>query len=216
LAGLPSTARTARAQTGSPAETESALAADIDVGSSGLDAEQLRAAIARELGVNVRLSAKDESPALRVRLGNGRRATVRFQPPGERALERTVELPADPEPAYETVALLAGNLARNEASELLAQLRRPAPSEPEPASEDGSPTSETPKPTRPAPRPNPKTEGMPAPSKATPATTKKPDEPQLKSAPVNLSVFFPLALYRDSHQRRVAASSDSCIPRSER
>ncbi len=206
LAALPSTARTALAQTGSPAETESALAADIDVGSSGLDAEQLRAAIARELGVNVRLSVKDESPALRVRLGNGRRATVRFQPPGERALERTVELPADPEPAYETVALLAGNLARNEASELLAQLRRPAPSEPEPASEDGSPTSETPKPepAAPAPRPNPKPKALPAPSKATPATTKKPDEPQLKSAPVNLSVFFPLALYRDSHKRRVA------------
>jgi hypothetical protein len=196
--------RTARAQPQASAATESALTVDIDVGSSGLDAEQLRAAIARELGVGVRLSGRDESSALRVRLGDGRRATVRFQPAGSPALERTVELPADAEPAYETVALLAGNLARNEASELLEQLRRKAPSQPEPAP-GGAPTSEEPKPppaaTAPKPKPTPvKPTKTPNAERAPP---RKRDEPQLKSAPVNLSVFHPLALYRDSHQRRV-------------
>ena len=146
LAGPAWPCRSAWAQP-SPAATESSLAADIDVGRSGLDAEQLRAAIARELGVDVRLSSgKAEPSALLVRLSDGR-ATVRFQPPGGgRALERTVELPADPEPAYETVALLAGNLARDEASELLEQLRRKAAAT-STATSDGSPaTPENPTP----------------------------------------------------------------------
>jgi hypothetical protein len=206
LNGPPWSLRNALAQTTpAPAAAESALAAEIDVGSSGLDAEQVRAAIARELGVDVRLSTGPAESNLRVRLGNGRRATVRFQPPGGRPLERTVELPADPEPAYETVALLAGNLARDEASELLEQLRRKAAPEAEAASEAAG-AAETPKPaptvTVPVPKPKPKKTARPAPKPSTRAADQK-DEPPLASGPVNLSVFYPLALYRDSDRRRV-------------
>ena len=195
----------ARAEPPPPSGTENWLAAEIDVGASGLEAEQLRAAIARELGVEVRLaSGSQQQGALSIRLGDGRRATVRFQPPGGRALERTVELPADPEAAYETVALLAGNLARDEASELLDQLRRKAPSTPAadgspPADESPAPqpTSVTvPKPPEPAKRPPPRTN-------AKPAATDRADEPPLEAALANASVFSPLALYRDSYRRRI-------------
>jgi len=200
----PWTSRSALAQTPAPASAEGSLVAEIDVGSSGLDAEQVRAAIARELGVEVSPGTKGTTN-LWVRLGNGRRATVRFQPPGGRPLERTVELPADPEPAYETVALLAGNLARDEASELLEQLRRKAAPEPEAASE-GAGAAETPKPaptvTVPVPKPKPASKKTPE-AAPKPRAPEKNDEPSLATAPVNLSVFFPLALYRDSHRRRV-------------
>jgi hypothetical protein len=207
LCGPVWTSRSAQAQTTpAPAAAEGALAAEIDVGSSGLDPEEVRAAIARELEVDVRLSNSTTQSNLWVRLGNGRRATVRFQPAGGRPLERTVELPAEPEPAYETVALLAGNLARDEASELLAQLRRNAAPEAE-AAPEGAGAAETPKPaptvtvTVPVPKPKQKT-ARPAAKPSSRAADPK-DEPPLASTPVNLSVFYPLALYRDSDRRRV-------------
>ena len=197
--------RSAWAETPAPKPTQSGLVAEIDVGGSGLDAEQLRAAIARELGVDVSLAGGGERSALQVRLGDGKRATVRFEPPGGRALERTLELPVEPEPAYETVALLVGNLARDEASELLEQLRRGAKPEPSaPPGEAGKLESATPAPAAPNPKPKPPAPAKKPESAAKPAPDRTPkNERRLEPASLNLSVFHPLALYRDSERRRV-------------
>jgi hypothetical protein len=203
LAGPALGAGPAQAEPFPPATAESWLGAEIDVGTSGLEAEPLRAAIARELGVEVRLaSGSGEHKSLSIRLGDGRRATVRFQPAGGRALERTLELPPDPDAAYETLALLSGNLARDEAAELLDQLRRKAA--PSTTAAEGAPTDQdsVPQPTSVTvpKRPEPTNEPPP---KAKPAARERSDKPRLESAPLNLSVFSPLALYPDSYQRRI-------------
>lgn len=197
--------RPARAQAAaSPAAPP--LVAEIDVGSSGLDPERLRAAIEHELGVTVRArTASEPAGALAIRVGDRRSATVRFQSTPSRALERTLELPADPERAYETIALLTGNLARNEASELIEELRRSRAPSPEPAAPDTDeepPPAETAakppeRPAPPAPRPAPKKRPPPAPK------PRDDTKPALARAPVNLTFFFPLALYRDVDRRRV-------------
>ena len=203
-------ARPARAADAKASAPSGPLVADIDAGSSGLDPERLRAAIERELGVGVRArSAQDPGSALSIRLGDGRRATVRFQSTPGRVLERTLELPADSERSYETIALLTGNLARDEASELIEELRRSrtspdatASETPQPATDaEAKPPEQTPPPAQP---PAPKRREPAKKAKAKPSAESEAAQPALAATPVNLSFFYPLALYRDADRRRIA------------
>lgn len=92
-----------------------------------LDPEALRAAIARELRVEVALAAPEVAGrgTIRVRAGD-KKATVSFGRDEAPAVERTVELPKAAPVATELVALLVANLVVDEASPLVEGLRQRA------------------------------------------------------------------------------------------
>jgi hypothetical protein len=105
-----------------------------------LDAEELRAAVARELGARVTLA--DRAPgASTLTLGAGPEGHVvlSYRAADGRLTERAVELPAGREAAVKIVALLAGNLVRDEAAELTALLRKKNAGPPPPAAPAPSP-----------------------------------------------------------------------------
>lgn len=121
-----------------------------------LDREALRAHIASELNVVVMLA--DEAclvPCLDVTVDGGR-ATVVYAPKSGSQRERTIELGSDTEQWPLVVALLAGNVARDEASEVLEQLPDPATPTLAPAPEVAPPSDApvlTPAPDEAAPAP---------------------------------------------------------------
>ncbi|MGH7436645.1 MAG: hypothetical protein ACRENE_13310 [Polyangiaceae bacterium] len=105
----------------------------VDVSPPGsLDAYRLRAAIGVELGVDAVAADDPRAAAARgvvlvVVDAEGHHLTVTYRKKTEPET-RTVDLPADPEAAQRAAVVLAGNLGRDEASELAAQLRKaPAP-----------------------------------------------------------------------------------------
>ncbi|MDI3289118.1 hypothetical protein [Polyangium sp. 15x6] len=110
-----------------------------------VDPEAVRAAIGREIGKTVVLSgaAPAGKASFVLRGEGGRRVTLTYRAGGEGAsVGRTIDLPDDSDRAAETLALLAGNLARDEAAELAALLgKRP---EDEPAVEPSEPPSDAP------------------------------------------------------------------------
>lgn len=125
------TASQAHAETTSSAETQVAaqLLLDADL-IEGVDREQLRDAIAAELGVTVVLAGPgvEGRGTMRVRLESPGKVTVSFRAEGGKEVGRTLELPKKPEQAIETIALILGNLVRNEAAELLESLKpKPKP-----------------------------------------------------------------------------------------
>jgi hypothetical protein len=108
-----------------------------------LDAKRLRGAIGVELGVDAVAPGDPRAAAARGTLTvterpDATRLTLSYLAKSE-AVERTVDLPADPEAAQRAAVALAGNVARDEASELAADLRR------------GQPASATPAPAAPPP-----------------------------------------------------------------
>lgn len=166
----------------------------IEVRASGLDSEGVKAAIERELGVPLRVDAR-AAQRLEI-IVTGRRANVSYFAPGVEPVTRSVDLPRDRDPATLTIAFLAGNLARDEAAALLAELRpRETPAEEVP-----------PPPLPPAPTPVP-----PPPSSPGPAG--KPAPPTAKSNPsalidtghfaFNLSLFPPVTLLSETERRRL-------------
>jgi hypothetical protein len=106
------------------AERPSGLPAVIAVAGADLDAGAIEAAVEHELEVPLVIDAKAVE-RLEIRV-TGRRANVTYYAPGRDPVTRSLELPKDRERALETIAFLGGNLARDEASELLAQLAPPA------------------------------------------------------------------------------------------
>lgn len=100
-----------------------------------VDAESLRQAIAREIGATVTLA--EEAPGgpstLTLRVGEGRHVVLSYRAEDGRLTERDVELPDAPDRAVEVISLLAGNVVRDEAAELVAALRKP-PDKPSPPS----------------------------------------------------------------------------------
>ncbi|MDC3962333.1 hypothetical protein [Polyangium jinanense] len=157
-----------------------------------VDPEAVRAAIGREIGKPVVLSgaAPAGKASFVLRGEGGRRVTLTYRAGGEGAsVGRTIDLPDDPDRTAETLALLAGNLARDEAAELAALLgKRPednpaaapseaeapreapsdAPVEPPPVAETNEPPAQEP-PAKAAPPENPH-----APRKAAPAPVSAP------------------------------------------
>ncbi|MCC6215706.1 MAG: hypothetical protein IT376_12650 [Polyangiaceae bacterium] len=101
----------------------------VEVGGSGLDAAAIRAAVARDLGIVLAPSAASAAGTMKIRLVARRRVAIELTRESGRALARTIELPETPSEAVEAVALLAGNLGRDEAGELLAELRGAEPSD---------------------------------------------------------------------------------------
>ncbi|WP_437283825.1 LA_2272 family surface repeat-containing protein [Sorangium sp. So ce406] len=150
---------------GALAAAPSAAGVDLVVDGAGwtLDPEAVRAALGRELGgpVTVVDAAAAARPTLVLRGEADGRVTLTYSAGDGRHIGRTIDVPEDPDRAAEAIALLAGNLVRDEAAELAAALgKRPsdepaaAPPAPPaaPAAGNASPPS---RPARPAPEPPP-------------------------------------------------------------
>ncbi len=170
-----------------------------------LDAAEVREAIGRELDARVAdVRSDDAIGTLDVRVTDTT-VTVAYRGGGA-PLERTIDRPRDRRQDVEVIALLAGNLARDEAAELARRLARPKP-EPE-TSEPEAPPAPSRAPVKPAPKPAPpKSAAQPtaaAPEKDPGAEGESTDLlEELRSGAVNLSLFHPLALFPDSHERVV-------------
>ena len=189
-----------------PAQAEQieqdALEVELELNDSGFEASALRAAIARELGVAV-VEATGDGKArarLRVEFASQTQATVSFQTPDGRSVGRSIELPAQRERALETIALLAANLARNEAAELIRELERrmaaarASVEEPPPVAADAD--KPVPQPSAPQ-KPPKRAAAQPKPQPKAPPKVELDD-----SASINLSLFHPFSLFHDSHRRQ--------------
>src|SRR6185295_284117 len=101
-----------------------------------VDEATLRTAVGRELGrAGVAPGAEPAQVAVSVAMGG--RLEVRYRSPAGAELSRSVAAPTRADEVPEASALLVGNLARDEAGALLAQLgqqSQPAAPPPEPAS----------------------------------------------------------------------------------
>lgn len=93
----------------------------IVISEGAISEDEVLAALEEEFGVEVRPS--DESAPLRLVL-KGRHLTATFDGEGGEIVHRRLLLPEAPEQQADAVALLAGNLARDEAAVLLAELTR--------------------------------------------------------------------------------------------
>lgn len=99
-----------------------------------LDGRDLRAAVEQELKVPVRLLQQPSGPSLLVEADALDAVHVRFVRMDQPSVERTVDVSAQAPQAVTFIAIVAANLARDEASELLTQLGA-APPAPPPAEE---------------------------------------------------------------------------------
>lgn len=130
LCALALTAGSARASaapesqpTASPAPH--ALVVHVDPGGSGMDPDAVRAAIALELGVDVAEEPiADSMGTLNVAVRWDDVVLMSFESSdGKQSIERKVTLPVGEEQRVEAIALMAGNLARDEARDLLEAMR---------------------------------------------------------------------------------------------
>ncbi|XYH92609.1 LA_2272 family surface repeat-containing protein [Sorangium sp. So ce1128] len=124
----------------------------VDGASWTLDPEAVRAAVGRELGGPVALSpaATAGRPTLVLRGEPDGRVTLTYSSTDGRHIGRTIDVPEDPDRAAEAIALLAGNLVRDEAAELAAALGKRPPEES--AASPAPPAAGQPKPPREAAR----------------------------------------------------------------
>ncbi|WP_437604759.1 hypothetical protein WMF20_26525 [Sorangium sp. So ce834] len=111
-----------------------------------LDPDAVRAAVERELGAGVTLAraAAAGRPTLVLRGEPDGRVTLSYSAADGRRIERTIDLPEDPDRAAEAIALLAGNLVRDEAAELAASFGKRAPEAPPAAQPEPAPPSAPP------------------------------------------------------------------------
>jgi hypothetical protein len=99
------------------------LALVTHVEGSGLDAEALRAALATELALPVEQVAAAESAHLQIDGASLTALHVAFVRADGSSVDRTLDVSSMREQAVDALALLAANLIRDEAAELLATLR---------------------------------------------------------------------------------------------
>ena len=191
------------AATPAPA-TATALPLRLELGSSKLDAESVRRAIERELQHAVRIgAAPSEGESLSVVVHPDHSATVTYRASNGVLRSRSIGIPQDSSPAAEVIALLAGNLSRDEAAELLADLLArtapPARSATEASAEAVTASTELAKPDTGAKAP--KTERPPPTSPKREPTSNLPPLLGTPFPAVNLSLAPPLTLYRSSERR---------------
>ncbi|MDC0676644.1 LA_2272 family surface repeat-containing protein [Sorangium atrum] len=119
-----------------PALAEEPSASGVDLVVDGapwtLDPDAVRAAIGSELGAGVTLApaATAGRPTLVLRGEPDGRVTLSYSAADGRRIERTIDVPAEPDRAAEAIALLAGNLVRDEAAELAAAFGKRPPEAP--------------------------------------------------------------------------------------
>jgi len=205
FAALSATGR-ARAQTTPPSDTASstALPLELELGNSKLDAETVRKAIELELKRPVVLSATAVGAAsLTVTAHANQTVTVSYRTNTGMTRARSIGVPADGARGAEVIALLAGNLSRDEAAELLAGLvaRGTPPTEPAPAAGEAPAPATEESASEPA-APTASTAATRPPPSATRAGPSAP--PPLLDTPfpaINLSLVAPVTLYQSSKKR---------------
>ncbi|WP_437910894.1 hypothetical protein WME95_24910 [Sorangium sp. So ce327] len=171
------------------AEEPSAAGVDlvIDGAPWTLDPVAVSAAIGRELGGGVTLApaAIAGRSTLVLRGEPDGRVTLTYRASDGRRIERTIDVPEDPDRAAEAIALLAGNLVRDEAAELAAALGKRPPE---------APAAAQPAPAAPPAPPAPPAAGRPPPRAARPAKGARPapapPEPPPCASPGATSVLF--------------------------
>jgi hypothetical protein len=95
----------------------------VDTGAGGFDKAKLRASLEQELGREVALTDDVAAAAVQIRFEGAAHVAVHFTTPSGEQLSRKVALPPDRERSVEVVSWLTVNLVRDEASELLDELR---------------------------------------------------------------------------------------------
>ena len=113
-----------------------------------IDAQALRAALESELQVTTVLRDQPSGPTLQVEADTLQAVRVSFIREDKPAVERTLDVSSQAEHSASIVALLASNLVRDEAGELLAQLSaaKPVPAPPPIAAEPAEPVEPPPPP----------------------------------------------------------------------
>ena len=189
-----------RATAGAPA-----LLVAVQAAEAKLDTFAVQRAVADELGVVVRGDAhEDVVGTLNVVATGPDTLTMEYVGNDGRRNSRTVKLPAAAEKRIETVALVAGNLVRDETGQLIEELRPP------PAAATAGETSAAEPPASPPAAPAPSATAtaapkkQPAPAEPKPAPAPADATPELEFVPVNFSFFSPLALYSNSRELEVA------------
>lgn len=133
--GFATAAREAGAQEPPPGEL-GPVALQVEARGWSLDERRVRDAILRELELGEAAPPGQTPLAIALRAVSGGELTVTIQAPARPELSRSVAAPARVDEVPEVTALLVGNLARDEAGDLLARLRPPEPApvaaEPEP------------------------------------------------------------------------------------
>lgn len=110
------------------------VALQVEATGWALDERSVRAAILRELELDDRAPPGQAPMAIALRAVSGGDLTVTIHARAGQELSRSVTAPARADEVPEVTALLVGNLARDEAGDLLASLRTPEPAVlPEPA-----------------------------------------------------------------------------------
>lgn len=205
VVGTPAWAQTPApdtAETPEPAPGPPSLRVVVQAVAAGLDPYAVQRAVEAELGVVVRGDVHpDVVGTLNVVATGPDTLTMEYVGNDGRRNSRTVKLPASAPKRIETVALVAGNLARDETGQLIEELRPPpAPaSESEPPAEPAPPSSVAAAPPRPVSPP-------PAEKEPPAATDTKPaSEPELEYQVVNFSLLTPVALHANSPELEIAA-----------
>jgi hypothetical protein len=121
--GTVATGDTAAGAPSSAPQPTGPLAVWVDAHGEAFDKVRLQASLARELGREVVLTDDAMAAAVQIQLDGPAHADVRYTTPSGERLSRRVELPPDRERAVQVVSWLTGNLVRDEASELLRELR---------------------------------------------------------------------------------------------
>jgi hypothetical protein len=174
-----------------------------------IQASAIEAAITRELGRPVQ-SATSATSELLVRVDASRRARLEFATGRPANLTRSIDLPNEADRAMEMIALLAGNLVRDEASELLRELRAEQQAsvattgDTKPNQEQRVAERAGAMPAKSSPASKPVQPNQPAPADAGAAKPKLASSRELPlrgTSLLNLSLFHPIALYRDSDRR---------------
>jgi hypothetical protein len=106
-----------------PSKASEPLQVWIDARNTELDKSRLRDFLARELKRDVAITPNAGAAAVQIRVQNGARAQVEYTTGTGERLTRDVELPPDKDRSLEVLSWLTVNLVRDEASELLHQLR---------------------------------------------------------------------------------------------
>lgn len=123
-------AREAFAQNAAPGAEMGPVALQVEATGWALDERTVRDAILRELELDSSAAPGQAPMAIALRAVSGGELTVTIHASAGQDLSRSVAAPARADEVPEVTALLVGNLARDEAGDLLARLRAP---EPEPA-----------------------------------------------------------------------------------
>jgi hypothetical protein len=106
------------------------VALQVEATGLALDERSVREAILRELELDGPSTSNEPPVSIDLRVVSGGDLTVTIRDGEGQGVSRSVAAPARADEVPEVTALLVGNLARDEASGLLARLRRPEPEAP--------------------------------------------------------------------------------------